>query len=132
MENRSDQGSSVMPEQVALFERNVSDTMWTGRLTSDDPVAELGPTFVCNGLVTPTRVAVTSLLAPEAVEGAGQRLAAVTLAGSDGLLISRRSGNPAAPAYWDLEELGRTVQLDFTSLPGPYAGWRFSIEVNVI
>ena len=124
--------STSMPEQVALFERNVKDSTWSGRLTVDDPVAELGATFVCNGLVTPTRVAVTSLLSPEAVGGAGERLAAVTLKEADGMLISRRSGNPAAPAYWDIAELGESVGLDLASLPGEYSDWRFSTEVFVL
>jgi hypothetical protein len=127
-----EQQSSLMPEQVALFERNVKDSTWAGRLTVDDPVAELGPTFVCNGLVTPTRVGVTALLAPEAVDGAGARLAAVTLKEEDGILVTRRSGNPSAPAYWDIEELGRTIGLDFSSLPGEYHSWRFSTELFVL
>ncbi|MFY9488698.1 MAG: hypothetical protein WAP35_08400 [Solirubrobacterales bacterium] len=127
-----EQQSSTMPEQVALFERNVKDSTWTGRLTVDDPVAELGPAFVCNGLITPTRVTVTSLLSPEAVDGAGERLAAVTLEGADGLLVSSRSGNPSAPAYWDIEELGKTVGLDLTALPGEYLDWRFSTEVFIL
>lgn len=127
-----DEQSSSMPEQVALFERNVKDSTWSGRLTVDDPVADLGPAFVCNGLVTPTLVAVTALLAPQAVDGAGQRLAAVTIKDADGMLISRRSGNPSAPAYWDVEELGTSIGLDFTSLPGEYLEWRFSTEVIVL
>lgn len=124
--------TSVMPEQVALFARSPTDPVWSERLTSDDEVTELGATFVVNGLVTPTRIAVTSLVAPSAVAGAGARLAALTVGADDGMLVSKRSGNPACPAYWDVGDLGQAIGLNLGGLPHEYSRWRYSTELYVM
>lgn len=124
--------ASIMPEQVALFERSVSDHVWAGRLTTDDEVADLGATFVINGLVTPCRVGVSALIAPESVAGSGQRIAAVTLNPADELISTTQSGNPSAPSVWDVGALGETIGLDLTRLPRPYEAWRLSNEIYIV
>ena len=124
--------SSIMPEQVALFEREPDDHVWSGRLTTTDAVADLGATLIVNGLVTPARVATTSLIAPESLSGAGERISSVTLKSTDELLASQKSGNPAAPAYWPIGSLGESIGIDFERLPGEYSSWRFCTELYVL
>lgn len=124
--------SSIMPEQIALFERNVTDHVWAGRLTTTDEVADLGSTFVVNGLVTPCRVSATSLIAPESIAGAGARIGAVTLKAADELIATSRSGNPSAPSYWELEALGHAIGIELSLIPAEYEAWRFSTEVYVV
>jgi hypothetical protein len=121
-----------MPEQIALLERNPTDALWIARLTADDPVVDLGSTFVVNGLVTPSNTAVTSLIAPAGIAEAGRRLAAVTVKVEDGIYLTPRSGNPAAPSFWSVPELGQAIGLNLTELPAEYEGWRFATEIYVL
>lgn len=124
--------ASIMPEQVALFERHVSDHVWAGRLTTEDEVVDLGSTFVINGLVTPCRVAVSALIAPESIAGAAERISAVTLKPTDGLISTSHSGNPDAPSYWEVSRLGDVIGLDLSCLPQPYEAWRLSTEIYIL
>jgi hypothetical protein len=123
--------SSIMPEQVSLFDRSAGQSTWSRRLVDDDPLHSLGETFVVNSLVTPTPNGAASVIAPQSTEEAGRRLAAASVSAADDLYRTDDWAGGAPPAFL-LDELSTRLGVDVHRMPRGYAGWRLSVEVYAL
>lgn len=136
--------TSTLTEQVSLLERGAHDAVWKHRLCVDEPVAQLGETFVLNCQVTPSRSYVAELV-PVTVRGEiGDWLRHVSTSEDDesyrdpnesldsDLLSGAAVGAEMDSHLLSFERLGQICGLDLTGLPQAYEDWRLCIELYVL
>lgn len=117
-----------MSEQTSLLAASTGDDAWLDRITTYEPVARLGETFLLNSQVTQVPVSSTRLIAPGARSQVGAWLAetlAPDAARPEGASICER------PGLTD-DEVFDLVGLSREQVPEVYQDWRLAVELYVV
>lgn len=124
--------ASPISEQTALYDRQTNIGDPDNRLTADDPLFELGNTFIVNGLVSPTTTAAARLIPREVTAGVTAWLQSSLARNDDDLYLAIDESIGEHTAVATIDALSAAAGLELSELPASYADWRLSVELYVV